>query len=54
MELSKTKDIKNMNKYNIIKSIMNSRKIDDDTKIYYIEMFIKDWYTEEDINWIWE
>lgn len=42
-----------MNKYQVIKKIMNSTKIDDDNKVYYIEMFLKGWHTEEEIKWIW-
>lgn len=42
-----------MNKYQVIKNIMNSTKINDDDKVYYIEMFLKGWYTVQDIEWIW-
>lgn len=41
-----------MNKYKVIKKIMNSTKINEDDKVYYIEMFLKGWHTEEDIKWI--
>ena len=42
-----------MNKYQVIKNIMHSTKINDDDKTYYIEMYLKGWHTAEDIEWIW-
>ena len=41
-------------KYDIIKKIMASGKIDKGKKAYYIEMFLKGWFTEEEIKWLWE
>lgn len=43
-----------MIKYEVIKSIMESGKLNENDKVYYIEMFLKGWHTEEDIKWIWE
>lgn len=42
-----------MNKYETIKNIMKSEKADENMKVYYIEMFLKGWYTEKDIEWLW-
>ena len=41
-----------MSKYEVIKGIMNSSAINEDDKVYYIEMFVKGWYTVEDLAWI--
>lgn len=41
-----------MSKYEIIKNIMESTKISNNDKIYYVEMFVKGWHTEEDLSWI--
>ena len=43
-----------MSKYEVIKQIMESKKLTDNNKVYYIEMFLKGWHTEENIKWIWE
>lgn len=43
-----------MTKYEIIRNIMESTRINENEQAYYIEMFIKGWYTESDIKWIWE
>jgi len=43
-----------MSKYEVIKRIMESTRINEDDQVYYIEMFIKGWHTEEEIKWIWE
>lgn len=43
-----------MNKYQVIKQIVESKKINDDDKVYYVEMFVKGWYDETDLEWIWE
>ena len=43
-----------MSKYQIIKKIMQSERINQDDKVYYIEMFIKGWHTEEDLKWIFD
>lgn len=41
-----------MSKYEVIKKIMEST-ISEDNKVYHIEMFLKGWHTEKDIEWIW-
>lgn len=43
-----------MNKYKVITKIMESYQIGENDKVYYIEMFLKGCYTEEEIKWIWE
>ena len=43
-----------MSKYEVIKKIMESTRINEDDQSYYIEMVMKGWCTEEDIKWIWE
>lgn len=43
-----------MDKYEIIKKIMDSEIIGENSKVYYIETFLKGWYTEDDMKWIWE
>ena len=43
-----------MSKYEVIKRVMESTRINDDDKVYAIEMFLKGWYTEKQIEWIWE
>lgn len=43
-----------MGKYEVIKKIMKSDAINEDNKVYHIEMFLKGWSTEEDLKWIWE
>lgn len=43
-----------MSKYEVIKEIMECRKLTEKNKVYYIEMFLKGWCTEEDIKWILE
>jgi hypothetical protein len=42
-----------MGKYEVIKKIMNSNVINENDKVYYIEMFLKGWHTEEDLKWIY-
>lgn len=42
-----------LKKYEVIKKIMDSNKIDETNKAYYIEMFVKHWFDEEQIEWIW-
>ena len=41
-----------MNKYEVIKKIMESESINENDKVYHIEMFLKGWLTEEDLKWI--
>lgn len=43
-----------MDKYEVIKKIINSGKISESDKVYCIETFLKGWSTEEEIKWIWE
>ena len=46
-----------MDKYDVIKKIMDAENragFGKPEKVYYIEMFLIGWYTEEDIKWIWE
>lgn len=41
-----------MSKYDVIKNIMESN-INETDKVYHIEMFLKGWITEKDLEWIW-
>jgi hypothetical protein len=43
-----------MSKYEVIKNVVESKKINESDKVYYIEMFLRGWHTEEEIKWIWE
>lgn len=43
-----------LKKYETIEKIMNSDKINKTDKAYYIEMYIKHWFSEDEIKWIWE
>lgn len=43
-----------MTKYEVIEKIMNSNKIDEDDKVYFIQSFLLNWSTEEKLKWIWE
>ncbi len=43
-----------LNNYKIIKKIMDSNKINEVDKAYYVEMFVKHWYDEEQLKWLWE
>ena len=43
-----------MNEYNVIKNIMESDKINESYKVYFIKMFVKGWHTENEIEWIWK
>jgi hypothetical protein len=42
-----------MAKYEVVKKIMNSNAVNENDKVYYIEMFLKGWHTEEDLKWIY-
>lgn len=42
-----------MSKYEVIKRVMDSTRINEDDKVYAIEMYLKGWYTEQNIEWIW-
>lgn len=41
-----------MKKYEVIKRIMNSSNVGEEDKVHYIEMFLKGWHTEKDLEWI--
>ena len=43
-----------MSNYEVIRNIMGSNKINENDKVYYIEMFLEGWHTENEIKWIWE
>ena len=43
-----------MEKYEVIKRVMDSNAINKNEKVYHIEMFLKGWSTEKDLEWIWE
>ena len=43
-----------MTRYEVIQKIMCSNTLCESDKVYNIEMFLKDWYTEKDLAWIWE
>ena len=43
-----------MSKYEVIKKIIDSTKIDESDKVYHIEMFLKGWFNENDVRWVWE
>ena len=43
-----------MPKYEVTRKIIESNKINEADQVYYIEMFLKGWLTEEEIKWIWE
>ena len=43
-----------MSKYEVIKKVMESQRINENDKVFTIETFLKGWVTEERIKWIWE
>ena len=43
-----------MSKYEIIKKIMESDKIDEGFKVHCIQSFLLNWETEKSLKWIWE
>lgn len=43
-----------MSKYEVIRKIAESTRINEYEQSYYIEMFAKGKYTEADLKWIWE
>lgn len=43
-----------MSKYEVVKKIMDSKKIDEYSKVDTIEIYLKGWYEEQEIAWIWE
>lgn len=42
-----------MSKYNVIQKIMETNKLSENDKVYYVEIFLKGWHTEEELKWIW-
>lgn len=41
-----------MSKYEVIKAIIESKQVsDEEDKVYAIEMFLKGWWTEEQVKW---
>lgn len=43
-----------MTKLEVIKKIIGSKRIDDETKVNYIKTFLLGWLNVEDIDWLWE
>lgn len=43
-----------MSKYEVVKKIVGSNKVDENTKVRYIHIFLNGWLTEDEIEWIWE
>ena len=43
-----------MSKYEVVKKIMENNYINEDDKLYFIEMFLKGRRTEKEIKWLWE
>ena len=43
-----------MSKYEVIEKIMGSTRINKDDKVYAIKMYLTGWYTEREIEWLWE
>lgn len=43
-----------MTNYEVLKNIMNSNKIGEEDKVYYIHCFLLHCFTVEQIKWIWE
>lgn len=41
-------------KCNVITNILQSDKIGDKDKVYYIQSFLLHYYTIDQIKWIWE
>lgn len=44
----------NAEKCNVIEKILSSEKINHDEKIYFIQSFLLNYYTIDQIAWIWE
>ena len=42
-----------MDKYEVILHIMADKILGRYDKVYLIEMFLKGWYTEKDLEWVW-
>lgn len=43
-----------MSKYEVVKKIMESNKIDENKKLYYIQSYLLNWLTEENLKWLWQ
>ena len=43
-----------MKKYDVIKRIMESNRLNESDQAYYMEMFLSGVYTADDLKWIWE
>ena len=43
-----------MSEYAVIGKIMESDRITEKDKVYFIKMFLTGWSEEEDLRWIWE
>lgn len=41
-------------KCDIITKILQSEKVNDDEKVYFIQSFLLHYYTIDQIKWIWE
>ena len=42
-----------MSRYEVIKKIMEATRINEDDKVFAIEMFLKGYYTAQNLEWIW-
>lgn len=42
-----------MSKYQIIEKVMQSEKLNEYDKVHTIEMFLKGWLIENEMEWIW-
>ena len=43
-----------MTKYEVIRKIMESNRINEGEKAYSIEVFLKGWATEQQLEWVWQ
>ena len=43
-----------MSKYEVIIKIIESIRIKENDKVWYIEMFLKGYLTEEQMEWLWK
>lgn len=43
-----------MSRYEVIKRIMESTKLNEEDKVYKIALFLKGWLSVEQLSWIWE
>ena len=44
----------NFEKCKVIEKILNSEKINYERKIYYIQSFLLNYFTVDQIEWLWE